>query len=303
MKRKIVPIVATAAMVCAFVALPVRLSTGPVLAAARSAERTPGPVIQPVPGREVEGSQVASVWPMPGAFEWYWHRPDEGLSPSQIDASLSGVKSGMFLSVVNKWQGPLTGVSVNRKRIRIGYRGGSDPREVSIALKLLGWMRLYYASVQPQGQKWLVVVTLASDSAYQISFETEAYARSFIDAVASACKAAGIKLADREGRGFVVSDLTPVQLQALGKGRLESALVTMIAYGGPAEKAGLRFLDLITEVDGVKVRNADHLNSVLDAAAPGATLTLSCLERGEGVEGGAAAPVWIPKAVRFRTAA
>lgn len=49
-----------------------------------------------------------------------------------------------------------------------------------------------------------------------------------------------------------------------------------------------------------KVRNADHLVSLLDAAAPGASLTLTCLERGEAAESDSAAPVWKPKTVVWK---
>ncbi len=303
MRRKIASIAGMAAIAGVLTALPAKPSPGPIPAAARLAGRTTGSAVRPVLVQEIRESHAASVWPLPSAFEWYWHKPDESLSQSRIDSSLAGIKAGRFLSVMNKWAGPLTGVSVNRKRIKFEYQAGAGRREVNIALDLLGSMRMYYASNDPQGQKWLVVVTLASESSYRISFETEVNARSFIDAVASSCRAAGIELEDKDRRGFFVSDLTPSQIQALGKGRLESALVTLIAYGGPAETAGIRFLDLITEVDGVKVRNADHLVSILDAAAPGATLALTCLERKEETEGGAASFVWKPRTVLFRTGA
>jgi S1-C subfamily serine protease len=93
--------------------------------------------------------------------------------------------------------------------------------------------------------------------------------------------------------------LTPAQARVLGKSRIEGALVTLIAYGGPADSAGLRFLDLITEVDGVKVRNADHLVSILGSAAPGATLTFACLVRAEAADGAAPAGAWTTKTVAW----
>ncbi len=145
-----------------------------------------------------------------------------------------------------------------------------------------------------------MVVALTSNSSIQAYFETEAIARSFIDAAASAAKMAGIILEDRGDRGFFVSDLTPTQAQALGKTRIDGALVTMIAVGGPAENSGLLFLNLITDVDGVKVRNADHFISILNGAAPGSTLTFSCLERAEATEGDATAPLWKTKTIVWK---
>jgi hypothetical protein len=256
----------------------------------------------PAFGQEIRETREESAWPPPSAFEWYWHRPDDGLSQPQINAALAGIKSGLFLSVTNNWKGPLTGVVVNKNRVQFNWLQGTRSSESFFPVRLLASMRMYYAAAQPTGQKWLVVITLATQGVIQAYFGAEAQARSFIDAAASAAKTAGTVLEDKEKRGFAVSDLTPAQAQALGKSRIDSALVSMIAYGGPAEQAGLRFLDLITEVDGVKVRNADHLMSILDSAPPGTGLSLTCLERVEAAEGGVAIRVWKPRTVVWKQA-
>jgi len=49
--------------------------------------------------------------------------------------------------------------------------------------------------------------------------------------------------------GFDISDVPPELRQQLGLGRDEGALVTRVYPGGPAEEAGLRAGDVITEVD------------------------------------------------------
>lgn len=260
----------------------------------------PGAEGREAAGQEIKETQAASVWPAPSAFEWYWHVPVKDLSQDRIDSSLAGIKSGFFMSVTNDWKGPLSAVRVTPKRVQFDYQVVGGAKRSYFPVNLLESLRLYYASSQPQGRKWLVVINLTTQGVMQIYFETEAYARAFIDAAASVAARSGISIEEKETRGFVVSDLTPAQVQALGKPRLESALVSMIAYGGPAESAGLRFMDLITDVDGVKVRNADHLVSLLDAAAPGTSLTLTCLERGEAAESDSAASVWKPKTVVWK---
>jgi S1-C subfamily serine protease len=145
-----------------------------------------------------------------------------------------------------------------------------------------------------------VVINLVSKGIIQVYFENEANARSFIDAAASVARIKGITLENKEKLGFAVSDLTPAQMQALNRSHIDSALVSMIAYGGPAEKAGLRFLDLITDVDGVKIRNADHLASILDSAVPGSSLSLTCLERTEPAEGPVQNRIWKSKTVVWK---
>ncbi len=269
---------------CLLLLVPLALTAVPGGLLARSAQ-------------EIRESQVQSVWPLPGAHEWYWHQPDASLSMPRIETSMAGISSGLVLRPGADWKGFLKGISVTRKGIR--FKGLSNGRtaETLVPLDIVKSTRLYYASPQPVGQKWLVVVGLTTDNVVQFYFETEAQARSFIDAVASVAKASGASLEDTGGNGFFVSDLTPAQAQALGKSRIEGALVTMLAYGGPAELAGLRYLDLITEVDGEKVRNADHLFSILDSAAPGTTLAFACLERAEAADAASPARAWTPKTV------
>lgn len=295
--------VAAVAIIAVIAGLPLpsagspRTAAGAGLSSFSSCE-TVGPSL----GQEIREVREESAWPPPSPNEWYWHRPNETLTQPQIDASLAGIKSGMFWSVTNDWKGPLRGVSASRKRIQFAWLDGATSKESYFPPKLLGSMRLYYATPQSQGQKWLVVVNLTTQGVIQAYFETEGQARAFIDAAASVAKAAGIELEDKGKRGFAVSDLTPAQAQALGKSRIDSALVSMIAYGGPADQAGLRYLDLITEVDGVKVRNADHFVSILDAAPPGAELELTCLERVEETVDGAPARVWKPRTVVWKQA-
>jgi hypothetical protein len=273
---------------CWAVVFAIALLSGTVLAAPATGQG----------GRDV---QADPVWPLVSPFEWYWHTPNENLSQAQIDSSMTGLTSGMFTVVGTNFKGPMTGVSVNRKRIQFNYKLPAGPTWSSFPVKQLESVRMYYASSQPSGQKWLVVINLSAQAVIQVYFETEANGRAFIDAAASVAKMEGVALKDIEKRGFVVSDLTPAQIQALGKSRVENALVTTIAYGGPAEQAGLRLLDLITEVDGVKIRNADHLMSILDAAAPGTLLSLTCLERAEEVRNGVPTSAWKPKTVTWKS--
>jgi hypothetical protein len=250
-------------------------------------------------GGDIKETQGQSVWPLPSAYEWYWHQSNENLSASQIETSMSAIKTGVFMNTPNNQSGPISSVSVSSKKIQFNYTMGVSLIETYFPIKLLRSMRLYYASAQPQGQKWLVTITLAAAN-LQAFFKTEADARSFIDAATSAAKMADVKLEDKEKRGFAVSDLTPAQAQALGKTRIDSALVSMIALGGPAEKTGLLFLDLVTEVDGLKIRNADHFSSILDAVAPGSILKLSCLERTEVMEGGTHSYLWKAKIIDWK---
>jgi serine protease Do len=60
------------------------------------------------------------------------------------------------------------------------------------------------------------------------------------------------------------------------------ALVTGLAKGGPAERAGLRRGDLVTRLDGHKIQSARDFHSIVEAATPGQDLAIELLRNGSG---------------------
>ncbi len=69
--------------------------------------------------------------------------------------------------------------------------------------------------------------------------------------------------------GVIIQSLTPEIAQELGLRDAEGAVVTGVAQGSPAEKAGLREGDVITRFDGHVVRDADDLHRrVGETSAP-----------------------------------
>lgn len=65
--------------------------------------------------------------------------------------------------------------------------------------------------------------------------------------------------------------------EAVGLPDVEGLLVREVEEGGPADAAGVRRGDLLIEAGERPLRSSDDLFSVLDALAPGATLTLRVL--------------------------
>ena len=77
-------------------------------------------------------------------------------------------------------------------------------------------------------------------------------------------------------RGFMgvsISDLTN-DLKELYENK-QGALILMIEKNSPAEKGGLQVSDLITEVDGVKIKNSNELKNTVAAIAPDKTITIT----------------------------
>lgn len=258
--------------------------------------------------RDIVETLEQTIWPLPPYFQWYWHAQNGGLSLAQAEAAAAELKSGgIHIPIVN-YTAKLLAVHIEKKSKKptkltfdhVVISGQATGVAIPIdnspygAITSLG---VYYASAQGADTKWLVWVYFGINSEFRMYFKTEAEARKFVDVIASCLKLAGLPAAPQSRTGLRVSDLSSTQADVLGKTRIDNALVTWLAADGPGEKAGAAFLDLITAVDGVNVRNADHFNTMVEAAAPGAVLKLSCLERTTVVEGDKRKFVWMPKTV------
>jgi S1-C subfamily serine protease len=73
--------------------------------------------------------------------------------------------------------------------------------------------------------------------------------------------------------------VTPAQAADLGKSIGEGVLITMVAIAGPGDRAGIRPLDVVFEVDGAKVKNFSHFSLLLDGISPGTKTALVLLRR------------------------
>ena len=82
--------------------------------------------------------------------------------------------------------------------------------------------------------------------------------------------------------GADLQDLDPNLHDAMELPRgTRGALVTEVAKGGPAEKAGLRRGDLVTRLDGHKVESALDFHSIVEASSPGQDLDVEVLRGGK----------------------
>jgi serine protease Do len=79
--------------------------------------------------------------------------------------------------------------------------------------------------------------------------------------------------------GLMWENVTPAQAADMGKPSGESVLVTMVAIAGPADRAGIRPLDAILELNGSKLKNFSHFSLLLDGIASGTKTSLVLLRR------------------------
>jgi C-terminal processing protease CtpA/Prc len=255
-----------------------------------------------------------TVWPALSSTQWYWYEPQTNLTVEQVDAVFKEVAATNIPLV--DYRCPGINITVKNVKLEIekpkkgkkANNGSVEPEQVdiivdsywtkesvpksggdsaySIPLNVVQRINLQYVS--NANYKWCLKMAgdVGSDDLYDIYifyFKDEGFARRFGNAVASILAQKGFSLKFSK-LGLSIADLTPAQAEALGKKRIENVLVTLVAIDGPADKANIQPLDVIIEVNGVKVRNLSHFFSLIEGIASGTKITLTCLRRTEVVE-------------------
>lgn len=86
---------------------------------------------------------------------------------------------------------------------------------------------------------------------------------------------------DRAWLGVQVQPVTDEIADSLGLKKAEGALVAQPQADSPAAKAGILAGDVITEVDGVKIKDSRDLARKVGMSAPGSSVKIAILRKGE----------------------
>lgn len=85
----------------------------------------------------------------------------------------------------------------------------------------------------------------------------------------------------RRGRiGVLIRDLTPELREGLGLSSIRGALVSDVTEDSPAEKAGLKSGDVVTEFNGLDLEDSSDLRNAVGLLTPGATADITYLRDG-----------------------
>ena len=84
-------------------------------------------------------------------------------------------------------------------------------------------------------------------------------------------------------RGYIGANIQPFtadMAEAQGLGEQRGAIVAALVPGGPAERAGLKPGDVVTNVNGVAIKNSSELTREVAKGRPGANLRLNVIREG-----------------------
>jgi serine protease Do len=83
--------------------------------------------------------------------------------------------------------------------------------------------------------------------------------------------------------GLSLQELTPALAKSLSLKSSRGALVVDVVKGGPAERAGIRKGDVIVNLDGATIENANELRNRIAGTGVGKKVNVVLLRRGERV--------------------
>jgi serine protease Do len=84
--------------------------------------------------------------------------------------------------------------------------------------------------------------------------------------------------------GIGIQNLTEELAQSFNYPSTEGALVGHVEKGGPADKAGVKQGDIITEIGGKKVKNMNELRNMVAAITPDSSTTIGVIREGRKVD-------------------
>jgi hypothetical protein len=249
------------------------------------------------------------TWPQADSGQWHWTNPQSDQSAGQVQAVFQRAVAETMALIDPEFSQTIflakdirlvKGKAGARKqygdrpekadimRIETEWRTGDMDQYrgatfCSIPLDSIRSMDLNYLHARsgryakvPEGSKWNV--RLHAGLPYDLFLKTEDAARNLINALASALRQRGLSIPFSRF-GLMWENVTPAQAADMRRPAGGGILVSRVAVAGPADQAGIRPLDVVLEVDGVKVKNFSHFSLLLQALAPGAKASLAMLRR------------------------
>src|SRR6185437_10484350 len=84
--------------------------------------------------------------------------------------------------------------------------------------------------------------------------------------------------------GVGIQRLTPELASSFGLKNTEGVLINSVEAGGPADKAGVKVGDVIMNLNGQAIEDANSFRNKIASSSPGTDVTLDLLREGKSVQ-------------------
>jgi len=235
--------------------------------------------------------QAKSIWPAPSRYKMYWYRPKMLSSSEEAMGILKNLQQSFVeftagrhfktfdldkYGLRTKWE--WTEATQSTEYVPssgggfigwnyVSYYGGSyQPRTYTsqhegafvIPFAVVSSLEIGYCFDVPGTWKWDLVVYLDNKNPIELRAPDEETVKQLGNAIATLSREQG-RIIRFPMFGFRITPLTPEQSAELALHSGTGLLIHDVYVGSPAEKANLRFLDVILEVDGQPVKDDKEL--------------------------------------------
>jgi hypothetical protein len=254
--------------------------------------------------------QAKSIWPSPIGAKWYWYRPEMLSSAEEAMGTLRNLQQSFveFAAGQNfktfdldkyglrtKWEWTettqYTQYVPNSGGYWVGghyqsYYGGSYQPSTQtsqhegafvIPFAEVSSLEIYSYPDLDRNYKWSLHVYLDNKDPVYLRAPDEKTVKQLGNAIATLSREQG-RIIKFTRFGSSTPPLTPEQSAELALQPGTGLLVHDVAVGSPAEKVGLRFLDVILEVDGQPVKDVNELHALSENKK---SVNLKILRRGK----------------------
>ena len=233
------------------------------------------PVRAKSPGPAAAAPQAQTQWPAAPDYEEIYFRPTPLSSTGEALGTIKNLQGKLHAGLPNMY--PVKGLDLDEYGLRLFTYPNDQETITVIPFKEVQAIFIYHKEVNPEA-KWFVIIN-ADSSKGAIGAPDRRSVTQLADSIYTLSAALGREFPPRRlGVGW--DNLTPDQAKDFGLAPNQGVLVVLVAQGGPADRAGIQRLDVITKIGDAPVTDAPQASKLVDAVPAGAKVKVRILRGG-----------------------
>ena len=223
--------------------------------------------------------QARAQWPAPPDYEEIYFRPAPLSSTGEALGTIRNLQGKLSAGIPNMW--PVKGLDLDEYGLRLFTYPNEQETVTVIPFKEVAAIAIYHKEINPEAKWFLIINTDSGRGA--IGAPDRKSIIQLADSIYTLSAALDREIPTRRlGVGW--DNLTPGQAQELGLAPNQAVLVVVVAQGGPADRAGIQRLDVITKIGDAPVTDNQQAVKLVDAVPAGAKIKVRLLRDGQVID-------------------